>query len=77
MQLPAEWRKAAEDPNYTPSAYMPDRYRANALRQCAATLEAALAPNPGGTAVTVIVSSLARAVAEGSGEQIQPSSGPV
>lgn len=41
--LPALWRAAAQDPNYTPSAYMPDQYRAAALNSCAADLEAALA----------------------------------
>lgn len=41
--LPAVWRAAAQDPNYTPSAYMPDQYRAAALNSCGADLEAALA----------------------------------
>lgn len=37
--LPALWRAAAQDPNYTPSAYVPDKYRAAALNRCAADLE--------------------------------------
>ncbi|MFE6508070.1 hypothetical protein ACFVBP_10400 [Nocardioides sp. NPDC057764] len=41
--LPARWRAAAQDPNYTPDAYMPDQYRAAALNRCATDLEAALA----------------------------------